>query len=562
MGEGNLLARLSRGSKANENTDATAGKKPPAAQQAAGAQRTAQAAEPKRNAAASAVPARSSAPPAGAASPSKPAAARPQQPQQQAQAQANNAEDLDDVVRRVRELTSGSEATAASPAPKPSAGPETPLPARGKKPTKSSIVDEKKGFIPIAPNSFLEARLTESEVEALILKFLLSRGDAAGRTVADQLALPFRLIEELLIQMKRDQLVAHRGSAPMNDYVYMLSDIGRERARRYSDDCSYFGAAPVALADYIESVKAQSLNGQKATEKDLKRAFSDLLIDPKLLKCLGPAINSGRGMFLYGAPGNGKTSIAERVTGCFGKHIWVPRALGVDGDVIRFFDPVNHVEAPLESNDSIMADVQVDKRWIRVERPTIVVGGELTMDNLEVSLNTSTGISEAPMQLKSNCGTLVIDDFGRQRMSVDELLNRWIVPLEKRYDFLNLASGKKLQVPFDQLVIFSTNLEPRDLVDEAFLRRIPYKIEAIDPSEEIFRKLFEIMAPKMKVEFDADALEYLVNDHYKKDERNFRNCHPRDLLLQVRNMCVYYDKPAKMTRESMDFAVSNYFSVM
>jgi hypothetical protein len=184
---------------------------------------------------------------------------------------------------------------------------------------------------------------------------------------------------------------------------------------------------------------------------------------------LGPAINSGRGLFLYGAPGNGKTSIAERVTRAFGQYLWIPRAIGVDGEIIRMFDPSNHEETPQENTNNLIDNRKIDKRWIRIRRPTIVVGGELTMDNLEVALNTSTGISEAPMQLKSNCGTLVIDDFGRQKMSTDELLNRWIVPLEKRYDYLNLASGKKIQVPFDQLIIFSTNLEPKDLVDDAFL---------------------------------------------------------------------------------------------
>jgi hypothetical protein len=181
---------------------------------------------------------------------------------------------------------------------------------------------------------------------------------------------------------------------------------------------------------------------------------------------------------------------------------------------------------------------------------------------LEVTLNTSTGISEAPMQLKSNCGTLVIDDFGRQRMSTHELLNRWIVPLEKRYDFLNLANGKKIQVPFDQLIIFSTNLEPKDLVDDAFLRRIPYKIEVHDPSEQEFRELFKLMAPKLGFEYREEPVSYLIERHYKSVNRRFRCCQPRDLLLQVRNYCFYEGRSAEMTNEMMDFAVENYFAVM
>ena len=417
-------------------------------------------------------------------------------------------------------------------------------------------------FLPLEPTSFAEAQLTETEVEALAQKFLLAKGEATGREISEQLKMPFRLMEELLQRMKQDQVVGHRGSAPMNDYVYQLTDIGRERARRYAEHCTYFGSAPVSLKDYIKSVKAQSLVNQHPTETDLKRAFEDLLINPKMLRRLGPAINSGRGLFLYGAPGNGKTSIAERITKSFGDAIWIPRAIGVDGEIIRLFDPSNHEEVPTEQKTGLIDPLKTDKRWIRIRRPTIVVGGELTMNNLEVSLNTSTGISEAPLQLKSNCGTLVIDDFGRQKMSTDELLNRWIVPLEKRYDFLNLANGKKIQVPFDQLIVFSTNLEPKDLVDDAFLRRIPYKIEVTDPSEEEFYKLLQIMAPIVGLEFNEEAAKYLIETHYHKVNRNFRCCQPRDLLMQVRNYCLYMDCEPEMSCDLMDFAVENYFAVM
>jgi predicted ATPase with chaperone activity len=267
-------------------------------------------------------------------------------------------------------------------------------------------------------------------------------------------------------------------------------------------------------------------------------------------------------LFLYGAPGNGKTSIAERVTRAFGQYLWIPRAIGVDGEIIRMFDPSNHEETPEENTTHLIDNRKIDKRWIRIRRPTIVVGGELTMDNLEVTLNTSTGISEAPMQLKSNCGTLVIDDFGRQKMSTDELLNRWIVPLEKRYDYLNLASGKKIQVPFDQLIIFSTNLEPKDLVDDAFLRRIPYKIEVVDPTADEFRNLFKMMCPVFGFEYVDEAVDYVIEKHYQAINRRFRCCQPRDLLLQVRNFCLFHNLPLELTSEYFDFAVENYFAVM
>jgi DNA-binding PadR family transcriptional regulator len=417
-------------------------------------------------------------------------------------------------------------------------------------------------FFPIEPPSIRDAGLTDSEVEALILKYLLSRGDATGREVADQIRLPYVLIDPLLRQLKFDQLLVYRGSAPMNDYVYQLTDLGRERARRYMEHCTYFGAAPVSLIDYIIGVKAQSLTTQNPSVDQLRSAFSDILVNQHMLSRLGPAINSGRGLFLYGAAGNGKTTIAERVTRAFGEFIWIPRAIGIDGEVIRLYDPVNHEEMPLPQNTGLLDQSRIDRRWVRIRRPTIVVGGELTMDSLEVTLNRSTGISEAPLQLKSNCGTLVIDDFGRQKMSTDQLLNRWIVPLEKRFDYLNLPNGKKIQVPFDQLIVFSTNLQPKQLVDEAFLRRIPYKIEVLDPSEGEFRELFKFMSPKLGFDYDQEAIDYLIERHYNRVSRPFRACQPRDLLMQVRNHCLYQKLPLRMTAEYFDYAVENYFSVM
>ncbi len=418
------------------------------------------------------------------------------------------------------------------------------------------------GFVPVEPSSFHAAGLSDSEVEALVLKFLLARGDASGRDIADQVKLPFVLMNDLLREMKNQQLVVHRGSAPMNDFQYQLSDMGRERGRRHAQHCTYFGSAPVALDEYIASVHAQSLTTQHPTAADLSRAFEGLLLNRRMLDRLGPAINSGRGLFLYGPPGNGKTSIAERITAVFGNEIWIPRAIGVDGEIVRVFDPMSHEESPLEHSAGLLDARKIDKRWVRIRRPTICAGGELTMSQLEVTINTSTGICEAPLQLKSNCGTLVIDDFGRQRMRVEELLNRWIVPLEMRVDFLNLPNGKKIRVPFDQLVVFSTNLEPRDLVDEAFLRRIPYKIEVLNPSEAEFRQLFELMGPKLGVTYRREAVDHLIATHYTKSDRTFRYCHPRDLLLQIRNHCTYQNLAVEMTNEYFDHAVETYFAVM
>ena len=420
---------------------------------------------------------------------------------------------------------------------------------------------------PTTPETLREAGLVAEDVERIALKFLNARGSASGRQIAGQLRLPFSIIEPLVTEWKADQLLAYKNSAEMGDYVYQITDKGRDRARMYMTESTYFGSAPVDLTAYLKAMEAQSIAKQHADEADLKRAFSDLLVSEAMFEKLGPAVNSGRGMFLFGEPGNGKTSIAERITSCFGSTIYIPRALLVDGDIMRLFDPgvheaVDWEEATPSVGAGLFDQTGVDQRWVRIKRPTIVAGGELTMSELEVTQNPQTKVCEAPLQLKSNCGTLVIDDFGRQTMPVSELLNRWIVPLEKRYDFLNLPSGKKIQVPFDQLIVFSTNLEPKDLVDGAFLRRIPYKIEVADPTPEHFRELFRIMGPILGLVVDEESIEYLVREHFENVDRPFRACQPRDLLLQVRNFCAYKGLPKKTTRESFDFAVANYFSVM
>jgi hypothetical protein len=468
---------------------------------------------------------------------------------------------LDALLDRIQQLTTATAPgnAAATSGPMTRANQDS---AVRRPPAANAACPEHEGWVPTEPETLAAGGLNDGVVEGLILKTLNSRSEGTGRHLSDHLKLSFRLLDPLLGSMKHDRLVAHKAAAMANDYVYQLTELGRERAKKLSDHCTYFGSAPVPLTAYIESVTKQTLADQHPTEDDLHRAFEDLLIDKTMLIRLGPAINSGRGLFLYGAPGNGKTSIAERITKAFGEFIWIPRAIGIDGEIMRLFDPGMHEEAPISVNQGLIDQRKIDQRWVRIRRPTIVVGGELTMDQLEVTLNTSTNVSEAPVQMKSNCGTLVIDDFGRQKMTTDQLLNRWIVPLEKRYDFLNLASGKKIQVPFDQLIVFSTNLEPKQLVDDAFLRRIPYKIEVTDPTEEAFRDLLKIMAPKVGVEYDEAAVDYVIEKHYKSINRPFRCCQPRDLLLQIRNYCRYVRKPAKMTPENLDFAVQNYFAVM
>ena len=417
-------------------------------------------------------------------------------------------------------------------------------------------------FFPFEPTTLSESKVSESMVEQLLCKFLLARGEVTVRKMSEQVGLPFQMIDDVVAHLKSEQLLGFIGQSAVNGYTCKLTEAGRNRAVNYSSYCSYFGAAPVAFSDYVASVKAQTIGNQHPGEAELNRAFSDLLIDDNMMTKLGPAVNSGKGMFLFGSAGNGKTSIAERITAAFGPYVWVPRAITVDRDIIRVFDPMSHEECPLDEGEGIISDQTFDHRWVRIKRPTIVVGGELTMEHLELQYNSQTGISEAPVQMKSNTGVLLIDDFGRQRMTVDELLNRWIVPLEKRYDYLNTSNGKKVQVPFDQLVVFSTNLEPKDLVDDAFLRRIPYKIEVPNPSIENFVRLFKIMCTQYGFEWRPKMVQYLIQRHYAPIKRELRNCHPRDLLLQARNYCRYFKRPVELTKESIDFACENYFSIM
>ncbi|HET6880740.1 MAG TPA: AAA family ATPase, partial [Pirellulales bacterium] len=397
-------------------------------------------------------------------------------------------------------------------------------------------------FKPAETASLAETGLSESLLDSLILKYLSVAGTATGRAIADELGLPMGIAEPLLHKLRNRQFALHTGSAPLNDYYYALTDQGRQRAQTCLDACAYVGAAPVPLSDYVVSVEAQTIRGESPKRVQLEEAFRDVTIEPDLFDELGPAINSGAGMFLYGSPGNGKTTLAERITRCFGQHIWIPRTLIEDGQLIKLYDPAYH-QAVEESPGSFLKQSDFDRRWLKVRRPTVVAGGELTLDALEIRHDARANVSEAPLQLKSNCGSLLIDDFGRQRMAPGELLNRWIVPLEKHYDFLTLASGKKIQVPFEQLILFSTNLEPEDLVDEAFLRRIPYKVHIADPSESEFHRLFEFSAPKLGFRYRRESVEYLIERHYRPLDRGLRRCHPRDLLGQIRNYCVYNELP-------------------
>ncbi|QDT71529.1 ATP-binding protein [Lacipirellula limnantheis] len=416
-------------------------------------------------------------------------------------------------------------------------------------------------FRPAEPQTIEQTGLSPVVIESLILKFLMQVGSASGREIAGRLCLPFRLLEELLLGLRGRQLLVHKGQSQLSDYLYALTDVGSDRARVAAAACSYVGPAPVPLEDYIVSVEAQTIRAEAVRRREVEEAFSDVSVDGATMDLLGPAINSGAGLFLYGYPGNGKTTIAKRITRCFGQYLWIPQAIVEDGQFIKLYDAAFH-EVVRSSESNILKSAGHDARWIKIRRPTVVVGGELTMDCLEIRHDAAANVSEASLQMKSNGGCLLIDDFGRQRVEPAALLNRWIVPLENRHDYLTLPTGKKIQVPFDQLIIFSTNLEPTDLADEAFLRRIPYKIEIVDPSIEEFRKLFQSACLSMGCPYQPQAVDYLVQTHYRPHGRPLRRCHARDLLAAASNYSVFNDVPMQLTPQLLDRVVKSYFTAL
>lgn len=409
-------------------------------------------------------------------------------------------------------------------------------------------------FEPPAPHSLEDLGLTSSMIDDQLLKRLFLGGPQTAGSIADALALPFLVILNNLSELRRMHLTHVTGSQGYGErnYVYVLTEEGEDRARSAFDRNMYDGPAPVPLKDYIESVKAQSVRDVTITKRAIEEAFKDLVLHPEIINEIGPAVNAGQSLFFYGAAGNGKTALATRITRAMGSDVFIPYAVEIDGSVIEFYDPVSHIRVP----DQLELG---DPRWVRIKRPTVVVGGELKLESLDLSYSPSRRTYEAPYQMKANTGMFLIDDFGRQQMSPADLLNRWIVPLEMKVDFLRLQSGRKIEVPFDELLVFSSNLDPSQLMDEAFTRRIKYKVKARDPNREMFRLIFMGACRAYDVPFDEDGFEYLVEEHYVKTGRPFRGVHPRDLLDQLVSLARYIEEPPRMSPHLLDSVVNTYF---
>lgn len=413
-------------------------------------------------------------------------------------------------------------------------------------------------FVPPVPLTLPDLGINEGFVAEMVVRTLYFKGTVSGGQLAVDLhVLFYGLLSVVLEQLRRQDMIDIAGQIGLGDagYLYALTNKGQQRAQDILTKTSYAGPMPVGWNDLLASIKAQTMRNVMVTRTNIKKAFADLIINEAMFSQVGPAVNSGSSIFLFGAAGNGKTSIAERITRLMGDEIFVPYAVETDGQIIKILDPINHTIV----QEGDVNKPEFDPRWVKIKRPVVVVGGELTLESLDLVYNENAKVYEAPFQMKANGGIFLIDDFGRQLVRPQELLNRWIVPLEKRYDYLTLVTGKKLEVPFDQLICFSTNLDPADMADEAFLRRIKYKINVLDPNEDEFRSIFKLVCKGRKVPYDDKGVDYLIKRWYKPFNRPFRNCQPRDILDQIIALAKYNMQPPTLTPDLMDSACSTYF---
>jgi predicted ATPase with chaperone activity len=420
------------------------------------------------------------------------------------------------------------------------------------------------------PDSIEATGIDFSQLIDLTLKTLRYGGRLAGGELARRLRLPYTVVDALLAFLRREQLIEVAGAQGIveQQYEYALTDKGYEKATEALERNQYVGPVPVPLQEYVEVVRAQSVRSVSVTPDGVHSSLADLELSHAVRRLIGAAVNGGHSILLYGKPGNGKSSIAKRITGMMGGSVLIPYAIDIGGQTIRVYDPRVHIQQ-LETSASEEAVANVlsrygrerrrDQRWVVASRPLITVGGELVIDDLDLKYSSDTKFYIAPLQILANGGVLVIDDFGRQKMRPEELLNRWIVPMEDGIDHYSMLSGETIEVPFELLLVFSTNLRPESLGDEAFWRRIRHKVEIGDPDERIFLQILRLVCEKNSIEYSPEGGRYLIDTHYRHRNRPFRAVHPRDIIGLMLDMAGFEGTHAELTPEWLDAACAAYF---
>jgi hypothetical protein len=405
---------------------------------------------------------------------------------------------------------------------------------------------------PVKPANIEQTGLEFNFLADLVLKLVYADANCTTERVSQRIKLPMSIADPLLQHLYRERLVEIRGQIERQNYRYAMLDRGWERVGRLLEISGYIGPAPVSLSAYTAWIRDQEKQREPIDPEQFDRAFSELVLADEDYETLQLVASSRRSLFMTGAAGNGKTSIAKALHAARAGEIWIPYAIEIDDQVIKVFDTHNHQPVNGQSTDGL------DQRWIRIRRPLVIVGGELTIEAMDLIYSPIVRYYEAPFQIKSNGGTLVIDDFGRQRVDPKALLNRWIIPLESHVDYLTLHTGKKIEVPFEQALIFSTNLDPKNLVDEAFLRRMGYRLQVQKPGREQYANIFRRYAGSLELAYDPSLIGHLLQ-RYAREQRDLRCCEPRDLLERCMDICRYENRPAVLTEDLMGIAWRSYF---